>query len=202
MNKNKSKDLEKKDQDIVIQENDKTIDIQEDMLTQSGETNFIDPETGEMVKVDQITKITYGSKSFWKCYLIDFLNVLGVFDSKQVDIFIYIVENTNPSNNLFVGTYKKIARDLNVSEPTIAKIIKKLLSNGFLKRVQNGVLFVNPKILMKGRENKRQILLTYYQSPTPINQLTYSRTKRKQIKEKIDEPISKKLPLPGGDDEE
>lgn len=55
---------------------------------------------------------------------MDFLSVLGIMDSKQVDIFIYIVENTNQSNNVFLGTYDKIAKDVGVSRPTIAKIMK------------------------------------------------------------------------------
>ena len=119
--------------------------------------------------VDQITKMVYGSKNFWKCYLMDFLSVLGIMDSKQVDIFIYIVENTNQSNNVFLGTYDKIAKDVGVSRPTIAKI---------MKRMQNGAWLVNPTILMKGNDNKRQILLSYYESEEPINEITMSRTKR------------------------
>ena len=48
---------------------------------------LMDTKTGELMHVDQITKMVYGSKNFWKCYLMDFLSVLGIMDSKQVDIF-------------------------------------------------------------------------------------------------------------------
>ena len=144
---------------------------------------LVDTETGEQIIVDQITKRVYGSKNFWKMYLMDFLMVLGIIDSKQVDIFIYIVENTNQSNNIFIGTYKKIAEDVGVSQPTIAKIMKKLQDNNFIKRIQNGAWLVNPNILMKGNDQKRQILLSYYESEKPIDELTYARTKRKEIKE-------------------
>lgn len=143
--------------------------------------NIMDVDTGELMTVDQITKMVYGSKNFWKCYLMDFLTVLGVFDSKQVDIFIYIVENTNQSNNVFLGTYDKIAKDVGVSRPTIAKIMKKLQDNNFIKRMQAGAWFVNPNILMKGNDTKRQILLSYYESEEPINEITMSRTKRKPL---------------------
>ena len=141
----------------------------------------MDVDTGEMMTVDQITKRVYGTKNFWKCYLMDFLTVLGVMDSKQVDIFIYIVENTNQSNNTFLGTYDKIANDVGVSRPTIARIMKKLQENNFVKRIQNGAWLVNPNILMKGNDSKRQILLSYYESDEPIDQITMSRTKRKPI---------------------
>ena len=149
---------------------------------------LVDVETGEQIFVDQITKRVYGSRNFWKMYLMDFLMVLGIIDSKQVDVFIYIVENTNQSNNLFIGTYKKISQDCHVSEVTIAKIMKKLQANNFIKRVQNGVWAINPYILMRGNDQNRQILLSYYESPEPLDQLTYSRTKRKAI------PASDQLP--------
>ena len=150
-------------------------------LIGSKRRNIMDVDTGEMMTVDQITKRVYGTKNFWKCYLMDFLTVLGVMDSKQVDIFIYIVENTNQSNNTSLGTYDKIANDVGVSRPTIARIMKKLQENNFVKRIQNGAWLVNPNILMKGNDSKRQILLSYYESDEPIDQITMSRTKRKPI---------------------
>lgn len=151
---------------------------------------LIDTQTGEYIYVDQITKRIYGAKAFWKCYLMDFLSVLGIFDNRQVDIFIYIVENTNKATNLFIGTYAKIAKDLGCSSTTIATTMRKLKNNGFVKKVQNGVWMVNPNILMKGNDHKRQILLSYYADDEPVNQITMSRTKRHEIPEK---PITKSL---------
>lgn len=143
--------------------------------------NIMDVDTGELMTVDQITKMVYGSKNFWKCYLMDFLTVLGVFDSKQVDVFIYIVENTNQSNNIFLGTYRKMASDLHCSLDTVTRIMRKLQENNFLKKIQNGAYLVNPNILMKGNDTKRQILLSYYESEEPINEITMSRTKRRPL---------------------
>lgn len=140
---------------------------------------LVDRETGEVIWVDQITKRTYGTKNFWKCYLMDFLTVLGIIDSKQLDVFIYIVENTQQANNTFIGTYAKIAKDVGVCRQTIATIMKKLQKNNFIKKVQNGVWLVNPNILMKGNDTKRQILLSYYESDNPVEQITMSRTKQK-----------------------
>ena len=123
---------------------------------------LIDQETGEIIEVDQITKRTYGQKNFWKVYLLDFLQVLNLIDSKQLDILIYILENTNPSTNIFIGTYKKIAKEVKTTEKTISIIFKKLQENNFLKKVQNGVYQVSPLIMMKGSEHKKQLLLNYY----------------------------------------
>jgi hypothetical protein len=144
---------------------------------------LVDTQTGEIIWVDQITKRTYGTKNFWKCYLMDFLTVLGIIDSRQLDIFIYIVENTNPSNNIFIGTYKKISKDTGCSSTTIARIMKKLQENNFIKKVQNGAWLVNPNILMKGNDTKRQILLSYYETEEPIDKITLNRTKRPALEE-------------------
>lgn len=145
---------------------------------------LVDVETGESILVDQITKRVYGQKNFWKLYLMDFLTVLGIIDSKQLDVFIYIAENTNQSTNMFIGTYDKISKDVGVCRQTIAKIMRKLQDNNFIKKVQSGVWLVNPNILMKGNDCKRQILLSYYESDTPIDELTYSRIQRPVIQEK------------------
>jgi hypothetical protein len=112
---------------------------------------------------------------------MDFLTVLGIIDSKQIDVFIFIVENTNQGNNTFIGTYKHISKEVGVSEPTIAKIMKKLQVNNFIKKVQNGVWLVNPNILMKGNDTKRQILLSYYESEEPISEISMSRNKKNSI---------------------
>lgn len=142
---------------------------------------LIDVDNGDIIWVDQITKRTYGTKNFWKCYLMDFLTVLGIIDSKQLDVFIYIVENTQQANNTFIGTYRKIAGDLGCSLDTVSKIMKKLQENNFIKKVQNGVWLVNPNILMKGNDTKRQILLSYYESDVPVDEISFSRTKQKAI---------------------
>ena len=155
---------------------------QTQLLVGQKKRELVDRETGEVIWVDQITKRTYGTKNFWKCYLMDFLTVLGIIDSKQLDVFIYIVENTQQANNTFIGTYAKIAKDVGVCRQTIATIMKKLQENNFIKKVQNGVWLVNPNVLMKGTDTKRQILLSYYESEEPADQITFSRTKQKELK--------------------
>jgi DNA-binding transcriptional regulator YhcF (GntR family) len=124
---------------------------------------LVDKETGEEIPVDQITKRVYGTKQFWKVYLMDFLQVLGILDSRQVDILIYILENTEQANNTFIGTYSKIQKDIGVAPATIAKVMTRLQENKFITKVQNGVWQVNPNIMMKGSDHKKQLLINYFQ---------------------------------------
>ena len=67
--------------------------------------------------------------------------------------------------------------------------MKKLQDNSFIKKVQNGVWLVNPNILMKGNDTKRQILLSYYQSEEPVEQISFSRTKQNEIKAEMQEHL-------------
>lgn len=123
---------------------------------------LVDQDTGELIEVDQITKRALGQKQFWKVYLIDFLQILGVLDSKQVDVLIYILENTKASDNTYIGTYRRTADGSGVALETVRKVMRKLQDNGFVKKVQNGVYQVSPLIMMKGSEHKKSLLLNYY----------------------------------------
>ena len=138
-------------------------------LIGSQRKRLIDQDTGEVIEVDQITKRALGQKQFWKVYLIDFLQVLGVLDSRQVEILIYILENTEPSNNTFIGTYTKIQNEIGVARGTIATVMTKLQDQGFIKKVQNGVWQISPQIMMKGSEHKKQMLLSYYNDEAAIS---------------------------------
>ena len=64
---------------------DKSLEYQADTKTLIGTKtrSLVDMETGEQINVQQIVKRVYGQKMFWKVYLMDFLQVLGVLDSKQ-----------------------------------------------------------------------------------------------------------------------
>src|SRR5699024_12439631 len=116
---------------------DKNMEYHADTQTLLGKKPkvYVDEETGEKIRAEQITKRAYGQKHFWKVYLADFLQILGLAESKQIEVLIYILENTEQANNTFVGTYKKIAKEAKVSEPTIARSEeRRVVKEGKLKR--------------------------------------------------------------------
>lgn len=164
---------------------DKNLEYQSETQTLIGQKKrtLVDQDTGEIVHVDQITKRVYGTKQFWKVYLMDFLNILGIIDSKQLDVFIYIAENTNQNTNLFIGTYRSISEDVGVGVSTVTRIMKKLQENNFIMKKQNGVYLVNPNIMMRGNDNKRQMLLSYYEEEKPLNSIEVLRGRQKAIPE-------------------
>ena len=137
---------------------------------------LVDQDTGEVIEVDQITKRALGQKQFWKIYLMDFLQVLGGFEYKQLDGLIYILEHTEAANNTFIGTYRSLEKSVGVSYDTVRRTITLLQGKGFLKKVSNGVYQVSPTIMMKGSEHKKSLLLNYFndqqQEPQLDGQMT------------------------------
>ncbi|MCC8192114.1 MAG: replication/maintenance protein RepL [Ruminococcus sp.] len=131
--------------------------------------SYTDNETGEVIEVDQITKRAYGQKQFWKVYLMDFLQILGGFEFKQLDVLIYILENTQSQTNTFIGTYRKIADNVNVSTQTVQRTVNLLMDKKLMTKIQTGVYQISPEIMMKGNDNKKELLLSYYQDE-PTNE--------------------------------
>lgn len=121
-----------------------------------------DLDTGEYLEVDQITKRTYGQKQFWKVYLMDFLQILGIIESKQLEVLIYILEHTEQANNTFIGSQRDIANNMKVSIQTVSRIMIKLQKTNFIRKIKNNVYQISPQIMMKGSEHKKALILNYY----------------------------------------
>lgn len=168
---------------------DQNMQYQADTQTLIGQQRrrLVDQDTGELIVVDQITKRTYGQKAFWKVYLMDFLQVLGGFEYKQLDVLIYILEHTDSSTNTFIGTYRAVAEKSGVSYDTVQRTIKLLLSKEFLKKVQTGVYQVSPEIMLKGTDHKKQLLLNYYDAEAQEQQAN-PETKQKRGRKVKQEP--------------
>lgn len=133
----------------------------EDWETLTGQRSreLIDTQTGEVIRVEQVTRVGPGSKQFWKVYLPELLKVIEGFEGKQLAVLAHVLGNTNQGSNLFFGTYPEVMRNVNVSRQTVATTFGKLQRRSFLRKVQGGVWMVNPDVIMKGNDNKRLMLL-------------------------------------------
>lgn len=125
---------------------------------------YIDEDGNEGMQTDIYKKI-YGHKHFWKVWLGDLLNTLGLINnSKQLDVVFYVLENTDPSNNLYIGTIRQTVENTGISLGTVSTIFKKMQEVDMITKKQNGVYFVKPTLLMKGDENKKHRLLIEYET--------------------------------------
>jgi len=152
----------KNERDITYMEENST-------LVGTRRRRLMDADTGEVMEVEQTTKLCYDTKHFWKCYMDKFLKVMKSLSGRQFNVFVYIVENTKQSGNLFIGTYDKIVEGSKCSRQTVAAAMKNLQEAGFIRKMQNGVWMVNPDILMKGNDKKRRMLLSEYKKTMPYD---------------------------------
>ena len=115
---------------------------------------YIDEDGNEGTQTDVYKKV-YGAKHFWKVWLSDLLYTLGLINnSKQLDVVFYVLDNTDQTNNLYIGTLQKTADKTGISYKTVATIFKKMQDVDMITKKQNGVYFVKPSLIMKGDENK------------------------------------------------
>lgn len=121
-------------------------------------------EYGEFIVSKEVT-----SQNFIKVFMADFLLALGILNSKSVKVVCYILENVKYSDNTFLGIKKQIAKGCGVSEKTVYSVLAKLQQVDFMKRKSNGVYLINPKFVIKGNENKRQMIINYYKNEESAN---------------------------------
>lgn len=92
------------------------------------------------------------------------LYTLGLINnSKQLDVVFYVLDNTDPANNLYIGTIRKTVKETGISYGTVATIFKKMQEVDMIAKQGNGVYKVKPNLLMKGDDNKKQRLVIEYE---------------------------------------
>lgn len=113
-------------------------------MSQKIEHGFaVNTETGEVS--DIYIQKDVSSQNFWKIWLSDILTVLGIIsNSKQLDVVLYVMAHIKQSDNTFVGSYDKIARECGVSKITVITTMKKTLGSGFHQKSSKRLLPSEP----------------------------------------------------------
>lgn len=70
----------------------------------------------------------YGTKHFWKADA-KFFELLSNFSAAESKVLAYILQETQPTKNKFVGAYKTIARKLNCDVVTVRNTVKKIVND-------------------------------------------------------------------------
>lgn len=127
-----------------------------------------DDRTGEFypVEIPTVNQICYDQEMYYKTGAYQILAALGLIGNKPIDILIWLIKNAN-KDNFILATYKRIAEAVNVSEPTIAKLLTNLESYGYIKRISSGVIQLNPSMIMRGNEFKKQTLISSFEYVEP-----------------------------------
>lgn len=120
----------------------------------------VDLKTGEANEILIQKEVT--SQNFVKVFMADFLVALGILNSKSVAVVCYILEHVKYSDNTLLATKEEIAKGSGTSVRTVYTVMGQLESKDFLKQKSPGVYVINPKFIIKGNENKRRMVIDYY----------------------------------------
>ena len=130
----------------------------------SKETTYQSEDGQATIRETSVYKKVYGGRHFWRVWLGDLLYTLGLINnSKQMDVVFHVMENTDASSNLFIGTLRQVAADTEISYKTVATIFKKMQDVNLITKQQSGLYKVNPSLLIKGDEHKKQRLVIEYE---------------------------------------
>ena len=91
--------------------------------------------------------------------------------NQKVKVFCYILDNMD-FNNKIIGSIRKIAKVLELSNETVSQTIKVLKEDNKIRQIQEGVYMVNPDLVCKGDSYIRQILRGEYYGYKVIKPLT------------------------------
>jgi hypothetical protein len=109
----------------------------------------IDPRTGEVRKeVPRILIPVQKDQDFCKVYYRGLYKITNLPKSCQ-KVFDYCLENMDSENKVLILNQKKLAEELKLKLQTVRNAISKLLKQGFLKKIENGLYQVNPAIACK-----------------------------------------------------
>lgn len=130
----------------------------------SKETTYKSEDGQSTIRETAVYKKVYGARHFWRVWLGDLLYALGLINnSKQMDVVFHVMENTDTSSNLFIGTLQRVAEDTGISYKTVATIFKKMQDVDLITKQQNGLYKVNPSLLIKGDDHKKSRLVVEYE---------------------------------------
>ena len=158
-------------------------------------------DNNQTMESEQLAELFYTTKHFWKCYMKDFLKVMKSLSYKQFEVFIYIIENVKPSTNLFIATPHKIEKNTKCCRQTVAKTMKILQEQDFIRKIQTGVWIINPDILIKGNGGKQERLREDYQKAGLIEKAEKKdgkddSGKQEKHKEVCEDSCEKNFPVP------
>ncbi len=117
----------------------------------------IDRITGEEIKVDIfIDKVKKaGWEKVWAKTIAEYMKLSGGGVQKVLS---YLIAEKD-SRNLIHGTHRGIAEELAVAPATVSKVLAKAQKEHFIKKVSNGVWFLDPRMIRYGSNGHGVMLL-------------------------------------------
>ena len=131
-----------------------------------GVVEYINSETGQVENFNVITAkdVDFNFQKIWLGHLLDTLDVIG---NKKIKVMNYLL-SIKTYDNIIIGTQRAIAKGSGVSLQVVNETINALVDANALRKVQQGVLMLNPDIIFQGSNSKRMNVLLRYENVDQI----------------------------------
>ena len=120
---------------------------------------YTDNQTGEVHEVPVMNHYGRGNKDFDMIFYGHLLEILNDLGNKRIQDLQNIIKKRETANNTFIGTVRDLAKDLNISFPTVQATLVLLEDKGVIKR-KTGVIYIDADLVCDGRF-KGQIMHVY-----------------------------------------
>lgn len=117
-------------------------------------------------------------EDFFKLYN-SFFNVIEGLSKKDFEIIRYLLMTMNYSNNMYIGTMKKISQNCNCSRATVCRAMNSFTQKGLTAMEIKSCWLINPSIIIKGNGNKERMLMENF-----VEAQTYCKEKLEKRKSK------------------
>jgi len=130
-----------------------------------GTEQYIDSKTGELKEFKVINTEEQTDFNFQKVWVKDLIKLLKALGGSKVEVFCHLLEKKN-SENIFRGSISEISKQIKVSTRTVKSALSLMKELDYVRMERHGVYQINPSLIVKGKSNRRQILLTEYNETT------------------------------------
>lgn len=127
-------------------------------LKYKGIKELIDPETGEVIELENYCKEVGRNEAFMITYMAEIIKLFDVVGSKKLSIIKYIIKEMNKSNNILLITTKELALHTNTSRQTVSDTLKILAEANIISR-RIGAIMVNPRLINNKKAWKENKML-------------------------------------------
>ena len=128
---------------------------------------YADPETGEILHGLWVPANRTHVRYYYKHSKETILRLLNNSSDRNMRLLAYLIKKMQPSDNLVVGSFAKIAKESGLPDPTVSRGMAFLQKHDIIRMVQNGLWMINPEFNIKGYESKFVRLYRQYCDLTP-----------------------------------
>lgn len=131
---------------------------------------FENSQTGEII-YNPLEKFNFGEKLHFKIHRSTLAKTFWDLGSSKEKILALLINNTNERNNhIYFGEKELIdyfkCPDFQINERTVKKHFDSLLSNNFIKKINEGELMFNPQMIFSGKKEIYQDTEEMYRNNT------------------------------------